>query len=852
VSLGLARTAQAGIAAALALAAVAIPGAPASAGRAGWVARTGRAGCVATAIPGRAGVTLPPATRSQEWWLGALHVIQAWASSRGAGVTVALLDTGVDAQQPDLAGSVITGPDYTGSGRRPGEPFWGVHGTEMASLIAGHGHGPGGCEGITGVAPAARILSVRVTLESGDPRLAQPAVAARLPGAIARGIRYAVSHGARVVDLPLDPAPVGGGSAAERSAVRHALARGAVLVAPAGDDGATTDAPEYPAASPGVIAVGAFGSAFVKAAFSSRQPYVTVTAAGARVTAATPTGYAEVNSTSAASAVVAGVVALIWARFPGLAPAQVTEALTGSTAYHPAGGRRDGPGDGTVDAAAALLAAARLAEAVPKAAASAHPEPAAPPVAPAVRSGHRSARTALIADAAIVTVVFLVLLAVILGGQMLRRRRPVRAGLGGDTARHHRKRALARRGRGVLAGEGPLPPAFAAPRPELAQAFLAAPAVPPPGTGTGGGGGQPAPAAGFPESAFARAGGAGSGLRRARVTSPGSAPGGAVGSPPPASRLEGTGTGKAAAGQGVASGPGAGAGLPPARRPQVSGSPPWGPAPRPASEFPWAQPAPLAAPGSRPLPARAEPAEPPAQRPRSWDEIAGEVWPGGPRAAARFPAPGSSAAAAARLPAPPAATGHGPPVFGPSAPPRPGRPIYVWHPGSGGPGSSSASWAGQPIRPPPVRGRPPWELGEGGKPAWQADEEPGAAMAARLPGEHDPGWPVLPRPRAPAPPSPAEDAPPAPGITPALGSTRAWGATPAPGISPGWAPFASAVGAEGEPTETLPAIPGAVPAGAAPEDAGSEPGGGTAAGEETEAFPVLPPGDGGRETTFLT
>jgi serine protease len=844
VSLGLARTAQAGIAAGLALAAVAIPAAPASAGR---------AGSVALAIPGRAGVTLPLPTRSQEWWLGELHVIQAWASSRGAGVTVALLDTGVDAQQPDLAGSVITGPDYTGSGRRPGEPFWGVHGTEMASLIAGHGHGPGGSEGITGVAPAARILSVRVTLESDDPLLAQPAVAARLPGAIARGIRYAVSHGARVIDLPLDPAPAGGGgSAAERSAVRHALALGAVLVAPAGDDGATTDAPDYPAAYPGVIAVGAFGSALVKAPFSSRQPYVTVTAAGAGVTAATPTGYAEVNSTSAASAVVAGVVALIRAQFPGLTPAQVTEALTGSTAYHPAGGRRDGSGYGTVDAAAALLAAARLAEAVPKAAASAHPEPAAPPAAPAVRSSHRSARTALIADAAIVTVVFLVLLAAILGGQMLRRRRPVRAGLGGDTARHHRKRALARRGQGVLAGEGPLPQAFAAPRPEPAQAFLAAPAVPPPGAGAGGGGGRPAPAPGFPESAFPGPGGAGSGVSRARMADPGSAPGGAAGSPPPASGLEGPGTGKAAPGQGTAPGPGAGAGLPTVRRPQVSGSPPWEPAPRPASEFPWAQPPPLAAPGSRPLPARAEPAGPPAQRPRSWDEIAGEVWPGGPRAAAPFPAPGTSAAAAVRLPAPAAATGHGPPVFGPPAPPRPGRPIYVWHPRSGGPGSSAAWRAGQPISPPPVRGRPPWELEEGGKSAWEAEEDPGAAMSARLPGEHDLSQPVLPRPWGPAQPSPAEDASPAPGISSALGPTRALGSTPAPGISPGWAPFSSEDGAEGEPTETLPAIPGAEPSGPAPEDAGSEPGGGEAAGEETEAFPVLPPGDGGRETSFLT
>ena len=79
--------------------------------------------------------------RNEEWWLSALHVTTAWESSKGSGVTVAVLATGVDATQPDLAGSVTTGPDYTGSGRTAGGPFWGVNGTAVASLIAGHGHG---------------------------------------------------------------------------------------------------------------------------------------------------------------------------------------------------------------------------------------------------------------------------------------------------------------------------------------------------------------------------------------------------------------------------------------------------------------------------------------------------------------------------------------------------------------------------------------------------------------------------------------------------------------------------------------------------------------------------------------
>jgi subtilisin family serine protease len=191
--------------------------------------------------------------RPDDWWLSALHVTAAWESTRGAGVTVAVLDTGVDPSQADLAGSVVTGPDYTGSGRAPGGPFWGIRGTEMASLIAGHGHGTGRANGVVGIAPAAKILSVRVTLESNDPLLASAAVAGGLPKAIARGISYAVHHGASVIDLPLDPvptagAPGSGGSAAERAAVGYALARRVVLVAPAGDGGLVTDPVNYPAA----------------------------------------------------------------------------------------------------------------------------------------------------------------------------------------------------------------------------------------------------------------------------------------------------------------------------------------------------------------------------------------------------------------------------------------------------------------------------------------------------------------------------------------------------------------------------------------------------------------------------
>jgi hypothetical protein len=350
--------------------------------------------------------------RQGEWWLGAMHVPQAQQITRGTGVTIALLDTGVDASQRDIAGSVITGPDFTNSGEQPGGQSYGIHGTAMASLIVGHGHGPGDADGILGVAPAAKLLSIRVTLDGGDPLLADSGIVSGLPSAIAEGIRYAVDNGAQVIDLPLDPgqsasslvatptpAPAprtpltpteaaeqtaAGGSPAEQAAVAYALSKGVVLVAPGGDNGAGTDAANFPADYPGVISVGAFDSNFMKAPFTSHRSYVTLTAAGSGMTAAIPTGgYTTVSSTSAASAIVTGIAALIKSQYPELTPAQVTQALTSGTVYRPTGGMTDGSGHGTADAERALAAAKSIAgPGLARAGAGevARTQPATPPV----------------------------------------------------------------------------------------------------------------------------------------------------------------------------------------------------------------------------------------------------------------------------------------------------------------------------------------------------------------------------------------------------------------------------------------------------------------------------------------
>jgi hypothetical protein len=330
--------------------------------------------------------------QAQEWWLGGLHVRQTWPSTQGAGITVAVLGTGVDPRHPDLTGSVTTGPDFSRSGRTQAGPFWGINGTEVAGAIAGHGHGTGRTDGLLGVAPMAKILSVRVSLEFNDPLNSTRAIARRLPGAIASGIIYAVDHGARIIDLPLDPGTAGltgQGSPAEKAAVAYALRKNVVLVAPAGDDGQGPDLTDHPAAYTGVIAVGAIARNGRLAPFSSRHSYVSLTAPGVGLAAAVPPDdYARISSTSTSSGIVAGVAALIRSRFPHLSAAQVGQALTRGTTAGSTAGRTSAPGTGrgTIDAAKAVGLAASIN-------AAAEPPRPAPSARPS-QSGQRLSTTA--------------------------------------------------------------------------------------------------------------------------------------------------------------------------------------------------------------------------------------------------------------------------------------------------------------------------------------------------------------------------------------------------------------------------------------------------------------------------
>lgn len=338
----------------------------------------GALACVAASATFAAAPAHADTIRDDEWPVSFLDLPAAQQLSTGAGVTVALLDTGVVTGRADLTGQVTTGPDYAGGVEHPGGSGWGEHGTCMASIIAGHGR-DGGSDGMLGVAPAAHILSVRVIRDDDAPDLEQPE---KDSTPISDGIKYAVDHGAKVISMSLgdvesDP---GADSSSESDAIRYALAHNVVVVAAAGNGATEGNAVSYPGGERGVITVAAVDSHAKHAYFSTTGWDVAVAAPGVNLPCDAfdaDNAFMEGSGTSQATAYVSGVVALLRAENPALTPEEIRSVLEQTASHKPAGGRDDQVGFGVVDPVAALRAAKQMAGIA-----------AVPTAGPGVASGH--------------------------------------------------------------------------------------------------------------------------------------------------------------------------------------------------------------------------------------------------------------------------------------------------------------------------------------------------------------------------------------------------------------------------------------------------------------------------------
>jgi type VII secretion-associated serine protease mycosin len=313
--------------------------------RVGALSLTGLIAMLIGAPPAAASVPLAPPVadkvRDEQWQLAALHAEAAWRISTGAGVTVAVIDSGVDATHSDLTGQVLSGLDLV-DGRGVGFDDEVGHGTTVAALIAGRGDD---ARGVVGLAPGATILPVRVLDARNlyeDDRV------------VADAVRWSVDHGADVINLSLGSAV---DSAALADAIDYAFERDVVVVACTGNkDPDKQNEVWYPAREPGVLAVtGLAHRGDSPLWIGSITGSTTVLSAPSNdLLGASPEGYWRVEGTSFAAPLVAATAALVRARWPEMSAANVVNRLIKTARDLGPAGRDSAYGFGEVDPVAAL------------------------------------------------------------------------------------------------------------------------------------------------------------------------------------------------------------------------------------------------------------------------------------------------------------------------------------------------------------------------------------------------------------------------------------------------------------------------------------------------------------------
>jgi hypothetical protein len=284
----------------------------------------------------------------QEWSPVTTHAPQAWDLTIGSpSVVVAVVDTGVDASQPDLQGRILPGYDFVNNDADATDDQG--HGTAVAGVVAAAGNNG---IGVAGYCWQCRILPVKVLGNDGS----------GFNSWVAAGILWAVDHGAKVVNTSL-------GSSSDdltvAAAAQYAAQHGVLLVAAAGNDGSSTL--EYPAALPGVLSVSASDPNDQPYAFSNTG--AAVAAPGDNISTGVRGTYVSFLGTSSAAPVVSGIAALAFSAAPAATPAQVTQALETTAVSAP------GTVYGRVDAYATVHLLAPLT--------ATSPPPPAPSTAPA-------------------------------------------------------------------------------------------------------------------------------------------------------------------------------------------------------------------------------------------------------------------------------------------------------------------------------------------------------------------------------------------------------------------------------------------------------------------------------------
>lgn len=279
----------------------------------------------------------PNAVHDAQWALETVNLDRVWQNGKGRGVTVAVLDTGVDASHADLRGRVLPGADFgdgsSGDGTHDSGRDHG-HGTQVASLIVGTAENYDG-DGLVGLAPQARLLPFGVFTD------AEPDA-----GAVSQAVRAAVRRGADVMVLP----SIGRqDDRALEAAVRHAIDNDVVLVAGVGDD-PEAERPSVPASIPGVVAVTAIdrdGRVWDRA---ERGSHVVLAAPGVEILAAATGGrYWTGDDTAYAAAWVAGAAALVRGAHPDWTAAEVITKLIDTARGQGGASADDSVGYGVVD-----------------------------------------------------------------------------------------------------------------------------------------------------------------------------------------------------------------------------------------------------------------------------------------------------------------------------------------------------------------------------------------------------------------------------------------------------------------------------------------------------------------------